>query len=152
MLKGDQMPEINSVQFEFFKKWNYHFLPLSGPDITIEQATAMSKAGGSCGGPYYPVRQSASKPSLKFEAEAKLVAQKTGAEFTIMNQLPPRSPWWKKNEAYLRWMNRKARKLVRKYGIDHKPALVVRIGDKHMIVYDDQDLEKKVNKFKVQAL
>ena len=146
------MQDDHSVHFEFFKKWNYHFLPLSGPDITVEQATAMAKAGGSCGGPYYPVRQSASLKSLKFESEAKRIANKLGAEFTIINQLPQRSPWWKKNEAYLRWMNRKARKLVKKYGIDHKPALVVRIGDKHMIVYDEQDLEKKVNKFKVQAL
>jgi hypothetical protein len=146
------MQEVNNIKFEFFKKWNYHFLPLFGSDITVEQATAMAKAGGSCGGPYYPVRQSASPSSLKFEVEAKRIAHKFGAEFTIMNQLPPHSPWWKKNEAYLRWMNYKARKLIRKYGVDHKPALVVRINDKHMIVYDDRDLEKNINKFKVQAL
>ena len=56
----------NSMKFEFFKKFNYHFLPMSGPDLTIEQATQLSKAGGSCGGPYFPVLQSPTDASQKF--------------------------------------------------------------------------------------
>ncbi len=146
------METDRELKFEFFKKWNFHFLPISGPDITIEQAIAFSKAGGSCGGPYYPVRQTATLESLKFEGEAKNIAYKFNADFTIVNQLPPNSPWWKKNEAYLKWMNYKARRLARKYKLEHKPALVVGIGAKHLTAYDTQNLEKKISKFKVQAL
>ena len=146
------MDPENNLRFEFLKKFNYHFLPMYGPDITIEQATQLSKCGGSCGGPYYPVRQSSTRASMKFEQEAKRVADKLKADFTIINQLPPHSPWWKKNKVYLRYLEFVADSKRRKYGIKRKPALVVSVNDKYITLYDWEELEKKVNDFVVKSM
>jgi hypothetical protein len=142
----------SSLKFEFFKKFNYYFLPHYGPDITIEQATQMSKCGGSCGGPYWPVRQSPSEKSLKFEIEAKRIAFKLKADFSVVNQLPYNSPWWKRNKIYLRWLEMKSDHLRRKYRVSHRPALVVTENGKHLTIYDWEDLEMKINNFRIKVM
>jgi hypothetical protein len=142
----------SKLKFEFFKKFNYHFLPLLGPNITIEQAAQMSKCGGSCGGPYWPVRQSSTEKSEKFEQEAKRVAEKLSAEFTIVNQLPRHSPWWKKNKIYLRWIEHVSNKKQRKYGIKLRPALVVIQNENFVTIYDWKGMEKIINKFRIETI
>jgi hypothetical protein len=140
------------LKFEFFKKFNYHFLPLQGMDITIEQATQMSKAGGSCGGPYWPVRQTASRNSEKFEMEAKRIAFKNRAEFSVVNELPPNPNWWMKNKIYLRWIEFVSNNKKRKFKIKQRPALVVSENNKFEVFYEWEDLEKKVDRFRSKAL
>jgi hypothetical protein len=142
----------SELKFEFFKKFNYHFLPLEGMDITIEQATQMSKAGGSCGGPYWPVRQSATKSTQKFELEAKRIAFKNRAEFIIINGLPPNPEWWMKNKIYLRWIEHVSNSKKRKYKIKQRPALVISQNGEFEVFYDWEDLEKKVDLFRLKAL
>lgn len=112
----------------------------------------MSKCGGSCGGPYWPIRQSATKNTRKFELEAKRIAFKLRADFSIVNQLPPHSPWWKKNKVYLKWMEMKGNHKKRKYGIEHRPALVVSLNDKYKAFYDWDELENKINRFVITAM
>jgi hypothetical protein len=142
----------NKLKFEYFKKFNYHFLPLHGQDISIEQATQMSKCGGSCGGPYWPVRQSQSKKSQLFEREVKRISQKLDAEFSIINELPRHPAWWMKNKVYLRWIEFVSNNKKRKYKIKQRPALVVTMNDKFEVIYDWDELEKKVNDFKLKAM
>lgn len=112
----------------------------------------MSKAGGTCGGPYWPVRRTPTKPSQKFETEAKRIAYKLKAEFDIPNELPERIPWWKRNTLTIKWMLLKAKRKMRKYGVTKKPALVVTLNKKSKAFYNASDLEKKVNNFIIQAM
>ena len=142
----------NKLRFEYFKKFNYHFLPLKGLDITIEQATQMSKCGGSCGGPYWPIRQSPTIKSQKFELEAKRIAFKLRAEFKTINELPQEAKWWMKNKIYLRYIEFISDVKKRKYKIQKRPALVLTMNDKFEVYYDWVDLEKKVNDFRIKAL
>jgi hypothetical protein len=144
--------EKSVLKFEFFKKFNYHFLPLQGMDITIESATQMSKAGGSCGGPYWPVRQSPTDKTQKFEMEAKRIAFKNRAEFSVVNELPPNPNWWMKNKIYIRWVEFVSDSKKRKYKIKQRPALVVSENNKFEVFYDWEDLEKRVDRFRSKAI
>jgi hypothetical protein len=141
----------NDLKFEFFKGYTVHFLPLYGDDITIEQATQMSKCGGGCGGPFWPVRRSSTDKTMRFELEAKRIASKFRAEFSVINALSSHAQWWKKNTIYMKWLGMKADIKQRKYKIKHKPALVVRLGDKSTVFYDLAELEKKVRDFVATA-
>jgi hypothetical protein len=145
------MDSEDIIKFEFFKGFTIHFLPLSGDDITIEEATQLSKCGGGCGGPFWPVRQSTTNETQKFESEAKRLADRYQGEFSIVNELPPKSPWWKKNTIYLKWLGFKADRKQRKYGVKHKPALVVRIKKLNKTFYTWEGLENNVQKFLIQA-
>jgi len=112
----------------------------------------MSKMGGSCGGPYWPVRQSPTEHSEKFEQESKRIAFKHDAEFAVVNQLPRHSPWWRKNKVYLKYIEFLSDLKKRKYKINKRPALVVSLNEKFLTLYDWDDLEKKVNKFIITAM
>ncbi len=111
----------------------------------------MSKCGGSCGGPYWPVRQSPTKDSERFEMEAKRVAFKLRSDFTVVNELPLKPEWWMKNKVYLRWLEFVSDNKKRKYNIKQRPALLVTMNDKFEVFYDWHDLEKKVNNFRIKA-
>jgi len=141
----------NKIKFEFFKGFTIHFLPLAGDEITIEQATQLSKCGGGCGGPYWPVRQSTTNETLKFESEAKRLADRFHGEFSIVNELPPNSPWWKKNTLYLKWLGFKADRKQKKYSVKRKPALVVRVNKTNKAFYSLEGLENNIQKFLIQA-
>ncbi|WP_455392460.1 hypothetical protein [[Eubacterium] cellulosolvens] len=141
-----------NIKFEFFKGFTIHFLPLSGDEITIEEATQLSKCGGGCGGPYWPVRQSANNESLKFEAESKRLAERFHSEFDVVNELPPNSPWWKKNTLYLKWLGFKADRKQHRYGVKRKPALVVKFKNKSKAFYTWKGLENKIQKFISKAM
>jgi hypothetical protein len=145
------MDSINDVRFEFFKDFTLHFLPLVGDDITIEQATQLSKCGGGCGGPFWPVRQSPTKSTRQLELEAKRIASKLRIEFEVMNTLPEDPPWWKKNTLYIKWLSLKSDYLKHKYGLKTKPALVVKVMDKAKAFYDITNLEKNIRDFITQA-
>jgi hypothetical protein len=123
-----------------------------GNDITIEQATQMAKAGGSCGGPYWPVRQSPTDKTRKFEMEAKRVAFKMHSEFSVVNELPPHPEWWMKNKIYIRWIEHLSNSKKRKYGIKSRPALVVSINDQFKVFYSSEELEKKINEFRLKTI
>jgi len=146
------MDSENKLKFEFFKSFTLHFLPMAGNEITIEQATQFSKCGGGCGGPYWPVRQSPNNDTLKFEMEAKRLAARFKGEFSIVNELPPHSPWWKRNTLYLKWLGMKADRKQRKFGVKRKPALIVRLNNKNKTFYTWEGLEKKIQQFIVQAM
>ncbi len=124
---------------------------MTGDDITIEQATELSKAGGGCGGPFWPVKQSVSRKTQRFEFEAKRIASELGGNFSVVNALTRNAPWWKRNTIYLKWLGMKSDLKQRKYGLKHKPALVVRTGKKAKVFYDLDDLEKGVRNFISQA-
>jgi hypothetical protein len=145
------MDSEKNIKFEFFKGFTVHFLPLSGDEITIEQATQLSKCGGGCGGPFWPVRQSPTNETQKFESEAKRLANRFQGEFSIVNELPPKAPWWKKNTLYLKWLGFKADRKQRKYGVEHKPALVVRVNKLNKTFYTFKGLENNIQKFLIQA-
>jgi hypothetical protein len=69
-----------------------------------------------------------------------------------LNQLPPHSPWWKKNKAYFRWLLFKSDRKKKKYGIKQKPALVITFNNKHKTIYNWENLEKVVNDFIIKAM
>ena len=146
------MDSGNKFKFEFFKGFTYHFLPLEGNDITMDQAIQLSKCGGGCGGPFWPVRQSSTKDTLLFENEAKRIAHWLGGTFSVVNVLPNNAPWWKKNTLYLKWLGFKTDLLLRKYNIKHRPALVVSVNEKYRTFYTRADLERKIQRFLVQAI
>ena len=145
------MDSENEIRFEYFKDFTLHFLPMVGDEITIEQATQLSKCGGGCGGPFWPVRRSPTRDAQKFELEAKRVASKLHSEFKVVNELPNNPPWWMKNTLYIKWLGLKSDYLKRKYRIKSKPALVVKVMDRSKAFYNWSDLEKNVRKFVTQA-
>ena len=146
------MDSEENINFEFFKGFTIHFLPLSGDDITLEQATQLSKCGAGYGGPFWPVRQSPSHKTLKFESEAKRLASRFHGKFSIVNELPPNSPWWKRNTICLKWLAFIAERKQRKYGVKSKPALVVKLNEKSKTFYTWDGLENDIQRFVIQAM
>jgi hypothetical protein len=126
-------------------KFNYHFLPTRGTDITLKEATHLSKYNGIGAVPFYSIRQSPTDGSIKFVVEALKLAQKMNVEFEVGNQISRYAPWWQKNEIYLKWLESKSNKLMKRYSIDERSALVVSQNDRYDVYYNMNDLKKDQN-------